>query len=434
MRLIPDSLFGRIALLLMSGLILAQLVAGAIHFHDRRQILDQTIGYELAQQVSDLYRSINKLEGHAQSEAAEDLESKRFSIEIVSSAPEASSRSPLAGALSDGLTEQLGAAVETRVLVSRHERKWKMLIYLKLNNAQWLQIKARPPVQWFSQSWNAFLNVGLVLVVIIVLVFYVARSTVRPLSRFAAAARGFAHDLNQSPLVVSGPREVRDAIEAFNSMQQSIRSGIQERELFVAAISHDLKTPVTRLRLRAEMMTDQGLKQPVLEDLAEMQNLIESALDYLRGKSAQEPFLPLDMVALVERVAEDFSHLGAVEVSTPETCRYQGRPKALERVLRNLVDNALKYGNRAILTLRIESPEIVITVEDDGPGLPEAELTRIFEPFYRVEPSRSKETGGSGLGLAIVQQLVLGHGGVVVAKNRVSKGLCVEIRLLTRQT
>jgi signal transduction histidine kinase len=217
---------------------------------------------------------------------------------------------------------------------------------------------------------------------------------------------------------------VREAARAFNTMQRRIRQGIEERERFLAAVSHDLRTPVTRLRLRSELLQDEQLRERSLHDLDEMQQMLDGALDFLRGKAADEALAPLDLVALLESMVDDYAEAGhEVRLITPASARIEGRTQALRRAIGNLIDNALKYGQRAQVELQAGEDGVRIVVEDQGPGLPEEELEQVFEPFYRLESSRNRETGGVGLGLSIVRQIARKHGGDVTLANRPSGGL-----------
>jgi signal transduction histidine kinase len=177
------------------------------------------------------------------------------------------------------------------------------------------------------------------------------------------------------------------------------------------------------------MLADERLREDIRHDVDDMQQLIDDALDFLRGKSVEEPIQPIDLVALVESIVDDFAHTGRVSLEAPDTLRFNGRPRALQRALRNLVDNALKYGQSAQVVLEEKPDGVLISVEDEGYGIPEGEIESAFEPFYRIEESRCRETGGTGLGLAIVRQVARSHGGDATLTNRPERGVRAELRL-----
>ena len=191
-----------------------------------------------------------------------------------------------------------------------------------------------------------------------------------------------------------------------------------------AAISHDLKTPITRLRLRAELLDDDTLRTKFENDLGEIEQMVSEALDLVRGLERQEPMEPIDVIALVQSVRDDIAAGGArVDVQESDVRPYVGRPKSLRRCLLNLVENAVKYGHSAVIAVTDEPDELVISVCDSGPGIPEAELARVMEPFYRLEQSRNRQTGGTGLGLAIARNIAIAHGGKIELSNRMGGGL-----------
>lgn len=430
MRWLPRSLFGRIALLLTVGLVSAQIAGTAIHMKERRRLLTDMLSREFAHQVAAMYRAVQAQPVERRAELAGLLSSARFKLGLQGTQPVGH---PDAAVALQGLQRELQSVVGQPVLVLApvvpKPPLFEFDVYLQLDVDQWLRVQGKAPDEIVSQPWHAFLGLGMMLMVVIVLVMISARSTVRPLTRLASAAHSLADDLNYPPLLETGPLEVRDAARAFNTMQQRIRSGIEERERFLAAVSHDLKTPVTRLQLRAEMLSDQKLSADVRRDVQDMQQLINDALDFLRGRSVQEPVQPVDLVALVESVADDFSDLGDIVLDVPDALRFEGRPKALQRALRNLVENAMKYAGNARVSLHRQSHKVVFVVEDDGEGIPVEHLKHVFEPFYRAEGSRSRDTGGSGLGLAIVQQVAASHGGVARLENRSEGGLRAVLEL-----
>ena len=424
---LPRSLFGRLVLLMTVGLVVAQVAGAVLHLTERQRTVGRTVSHEMAQRIAAVYRAIDNHDAETRAHLAALLSAPRQQLTIEASAPPGTPGTPVLIDFDRNLTTLLGAAVEVRPVVLPRLGAFTFDLYLKLSSGQWLRIRGGAPDEIFAWPWPLLVNLVVMLVAVVVLVGFAARSTVRPLTELARAARGLADDLRRPPLPETGPSEVRDAARAFNVMQTTLREGIEERERFLAAVSHDLKTPVTRLRLRTEMLADSDLRDRFRTDLAEMQHMLEGALDYLRGEAIDEPIQPVDLVALAESLVDDFSAMGEITLHAPASLRVACRPKALKRALSNLIDNALKYGARAEISLVSKPDGLSVTVDDDGPGLPEAELERVFEPFYRVEGSRSRDTGGAGLGLAIVRQIARGHGGEVRLANRPGGGLRAEL-------
>ncbi len=432
-RLLPSSLFGRIVLLLTVGLVGAQIIGASIHLSERFRLLSNTISGEFAQQIAAVYRTINSQPESARDSLTASLSRPRMQLAVMPAVTRgmssddkqtANANITKSALIFEGkLAQALGPNIRAKLLQVPQADNFKFDVVLELSNGQWLSVTGEPPTEVFGQPWHAIIGLSFMLLVIVLLVVVVARITVRPLTRLAQAANDVAQNLKHPPLEEDGPSEVREAARAFNAMQKHIRESIEERERFLAAVSHDLKTPVTRLRLRAEMLTDARIRDDIENDVHELQQLIDDALDFLRGRSVDEPVQPIDLVALVESVADDFGHKGEVEVSTPKTLRFIGKPIALQRALRNLVDNSIKYGQRARIGLRQDLSFVVITVDDDGNGIPVEQLEAVFEPFFRLESSRSRETGGTGLGLAIVRLVAHNHGGMVQLTNRFEGGL-----------
>jgi signal transduction histidine kinase len=258
---------------------------------------------------------------------------------------------------------------------------------------------------------------------VVALSLLAVRWVTRPLSTLAIAAEQLGEDINRPPLAVKGPAEVRRAARAFNTMQSRLARFIADRTRIFAAMSHDLKTPLTRLRLRTELLDDAELRAKFAKDVDEMESMIAQSLDFMRDATANEPAQPVDVMALLESLQTDYQDAGhAFELSASAPQPISGRPRALRRCLTNLIDNAIRYGQRARVEVEERPAQLAIRVLDEGPGLPEAELERAFEPFWR-EPSRSRETGGTGLGLGIARNIARAHGGDVTLKNRSSGGL-----------
>jgi signal transduction histidine kinase len=421
-KLLPRTLFVRLALLMAGGLVLTQLIGAAMHLTERQGTLRTIVRSEFAQRVAAVHRAIESQGPGERAALAERLSTPRQRLTIVDTAPEVAVEG--GAEFVSRLVEVLGPEVGLRAVTVPRQGAFAFDVYLALRSGGWLRVDGSAPREIFAWPVHLFGNLALMLALVIVLIWYATRMTVRPLTRLAQAAHGLGLDLQQPPLPEDGPSEVREAARAFNTMQRRIRQGIEERERFLAAVSHDLRTPVTRLRLRSELLQDEQLRERSLHDLDEMQQMLDGALDFLRGKAADEALAPLDLVALLESMVDDYAEAGhEVRLITPASARIEGRTQALRRAIGNLIDNALKYGQRAQVELQAGEDGVRIVVEDQGPGLPEEELEQVFEPFYRLESSRNRETGGVGLGLSIVRQIARKHGGDVTLANRPSGGL-----------
>jgi signal transduction histidine kinase len=253
----------------------------------------------------------------------------------------------------------------------------------------------------------------------------------RSLKRLAHAAEQVGADPEGSPLPEVGPSEVRGVIHAFNRMRLQLRSNVLERARMQGAISHDLRTPITRLRLRAEMIEDAERRAKFVRDLDEMEAMAGSALEFFKSLGDEPQRHPVDVGALVGSLCDDWSEAGR-DVTVQGLARgpYNAHPRALRRCLDNLVDNALRYGRRARISVEDDDASLRIAVCDDGPGIPEQDLERVFEPFLRLEQSRNRDSGGTGLGLAIARNIARWHGGDIHLRNAPDgKGLIAELVL-----
>jgi signal transduction histidine kinase len=269
-----------------------------------------------------------------------------------------------------------------------------------------------------------WVHTALTLIAVIAASLIAVRMVTRPMQRLAEAADAFGRDLDTPPLQVAGPSETRLAAEAFNRMQERLRRLIAERSRALAAVSHDLRTPLTRMRLRAELVEDEALRTEINADIDVMQAMVEATLDYLRGLRENEPIQTIEIEALLASLVADEQALGRpVALGDVRAAPYPGRLSALKRAIANLVDNAVKYGREAELSVIDSSTELRVIVEDRGPGIAEADLERVVEPYVRLEASRSRETGGVGLGLAIARDAARLHGGDLLLENRSGGGL-----------
>jgi signal transduction histidine kinase len=271
---------------------------------------------------------------------------------------------------------------------------------------------------------------SIMLVAVVILSVWVVRRLTARLATFARAAERLGVDVSAPRLPESGPREVRQAARAFNEMQRRIRRFVEDRTQMVAAIAHDLGTPITRLRLRAEYVGDEEQRRKVLADLDEMERMIASTLSFVRDETATEPRQTFDLVSLLQSVCDDLSDAGhTIGFHSEGRLPYECRPIALRRALTNVIENAVKFGNQAWVSLDARDDTVLIAIDDDGPGIPEQYHADVFKPFQRLEDSRSRETGGTGLGLTVARTIVRAHGGDITLNNRSEGGLRVNILL-----
>jgi len=258
-----------------------------------------------------------------------------------------------------------------------------------------------------------------------------ARLLARPVQRLATGANRLAQDVHASPLDdETGPAEARAATKALNLMQQRIRTQLAQQSRFLAAVSHDLRTPLTRMSLRIERIEDNDVRYRLRQDLAEMNGLIDATLYYLRDRDdGTGPRQRVDVQALLQAIVDDAEELGQDVRLSGTAAPLLAYPAELRRAVVNLVENAHRYGGAAHIVLTDSPERVQIDVCDNGPGIPAAELARVLEPFYRVESSRSRATGGVGMGLSIAADIVNRHGGELTLDNRVEGGLRVCITL-----
>jgi signal transduction histidine kinase len=273
-------------------------------------------------------------------------------------------------------------------------------------------------------------ELGLLTIMLGIVLYAMTRTITRPLGDLAAAADAVGRGTTVPPLKERGARELKRATHAFNAMQDRLKRYLDSRTRVLAAMSHDLRTPITRLRLRVESIEDETLRARCVEDLDEMTRMVRGALSVFRGLNDEEPAVPVDVDTLLQELQRRYAEVNAdVAIEGRATAPVQGKPLALKRCLGNLVDNALQYGERATVAVSDTADELTIRVLDDGPGIPEAEIERVFEPFYRLESSRNRATGGTGLGLSIARDVAQAHGGSLTLANRSGGGLEAKLVL-----
>ncbi|MDP2784518.1 MAG: ATP-binding protein [Sulfurimicrobium sp.] len=448
MRLLPQSLFSRMVLILLGGLILVQSISVIFHLRERDRLLFRSNSMESAQRIADTFRLLNSFPSADRHKLVAALNSPTLRIFLGASPSRLSHQNPdsanQAASFSMLLRDLLGENPPIAVTVSemewlarQHEanaprragnilpqQKTSFMVETRLRDGTTVSFDVLPSGQAFPTPPRLLINLLILLAAVIFLSLLAVRLATRPLNTLASAAEKLGNDINSPPLIETGPTEVRRAAHAFNTMQSRLVSYIQERTRILAAMSHDLKTPITRLRLRAELLEDDDLRMKFVKDLEEMESMVAATLDFMRGVDSQEARQPVDIMALLESIQADGKEMGQeIHIQGTISRPYVGAPNALKRCLGNLIDNAIKYGMRADIALSDSEKGLEIRIRDDGPGVPETQLERVFEPFFRLEESRSRDTGGTGLGLSIARNIAQSHGGELVLRNHATGGL-----------
>lgn len=458
MRWLPQSLFGRLALILFGGLLIAQLLSAVINFAERDRLMLRAGGMQSAQRIADTVKLFDSLSPVERQRIAGILSVPPLVVSLMPKlAPddlgEGSSKGAPALLFSTVLRAALGAEREIRITHNEADAAWRpghfrerraeiaagripppgqrlppgglhFQTQVRLLDGSWVQFNARVPQEAANLPWRLLLTLLVILVAVSLLSLVAVRWVTRPLHVLAAAADELGRDINRPPLPELGPLEVRRAARAFNTMQTRLVRYIEDRTRILAAMSHDLKTPITRLRLRAELLEDEELRQRFEKDLLEMETMVSQTLDFMRGLDRREPMQPIDIMALIESLQADNAEMGrSVSIEGSTATPFSGAPQLLKRCITNLLDNALTYGQRASISIEDSSAELLIRIRDAGPGLPESELEKVFEPFYRLETSRNRSTGGTGLGLSIARNIAQALGGEVHLRNVPEGGL-----------
>jgi signal transduction histidine kinase len=461
MRLAPRSLFGRLVLVLLGGLVVAQLVSFAIHMHERGEALSQASGMQAAQRIADIVKLLESLDPPERRRVVQAFSAPPLTISLDERSleprqadAETSARAALFGAmLRRFLGDSRAAAVAVRegqtlpfamrakpgFMGPAAHAPWMMpgtgmhfgsepgfsfVSQVRLADGALVTFDSRQSAETSGWPYRLLLSLTVLLVAVIAVSLVAVRWATRPLKALADAADELGRNLDRAPMPEKGPLEVVRAASAFNTMQSRLARTIRERSATLAAMSHDLKTPLTRLRLRAELLEDGELKKKISQDVEEMESMVLATLEFMRGGETAERVQPVDVTALLESLQGDAAVLGGQVLLKGSTARpFVGRPQALKRCLGNLIDNAIKYGKSATLSVEDAQDRLVIRVWDQGPGIPEAELERVFEPFYRIEGSRGRDTGGTGLGLSIARNIAQLHGGTLIVRNLKDAGL-----------
>jgi signal transduction histidine kinase len=440
-RVMPGSLAGRTALVLIVGLVLVQVAGLTIHALDRVDLQRFQQARELSQRSFAIWRGLVLASPERRPALVGDLDLPPGLRVSLDDEPAAKPHYPpppppvLRLLRVDAIMSAPPRLRPREVVISGANRPSVMLVSLRFPDSSWLNMRIELPAPrpWHSETFLfAFLLMTLAAAA---LTLWAVRRLTRPVRDLAAAADRLGRDVNAPPLPENGPSEVATAAHAFNTMAERIRRFVGDRTQMLAAIGHDLKTPITRLKLRAELLDDDEQRRKIIADLEEMEAMIGATLAFARDSAAAEPSVPVDLAVLCRTVLDEAADAApdradSITYEGPEHLTVRARPVALKRALANLIGNALAYGQAARLRLSpAASGQLAIDIDDDGPGVPPDELENVFLPFRRLETSRNRETGGTGLGLPIARNILRAHGGDVVLRNLPRGGLRAAVTL-----
>jgi signal transduction histidine kinase len=430
-RLWPDTLFGRLALIFLVGLVAAHALSFWLVFMERGAAARAMMAAYLAQDVASSVAILERVPPAERASWLPRLARRNYEFALATAGTAQADDSPVAQQIGQVVGRTLGPRYKVSVVRGPDMAGSFQLAFQLADGTPVTMRLIAPPVQ-VSPLLVTVLSAQLLLM--LVLTWFAVRLATRPLQRLAEAADALGPGTPARPLSEEGPREVAQAARALNAIQQRVEIHLAERMQILAAVSHDLQTPLTRMRLRADLLDDAVLRDKLLRDLDAMQELVREGIAYVRSAhSANELAVRVDLRALVDSIAWDYADSGRpVSLAPGGQLTALTRPLALRRIVSNLTDNALKFAGATELSLEaLGQTGFSLTVRDRGPGIPEAQLAAVMQPFHRLENSRSRESGGAGLGLAIAQQLSLAVGGTLTLANREGGGLVARLEVAT---
>lgn len=426
----PRTLFARLALILCIGLVLSQVLSFTLTMTERDDATANMMTDYISREVAISVALLDHLPAAERAQWLPQLARRSYGFILgpgtPGEPPDASRSRQVGSAIAAGLAEHYALTSNSVPGVGEH-----LQIHLKLTDGSPLTIDFRPAAALPLSNWLPAVMVAQ-LVVLALCCWLAVRVATRPLNELARVADALGPDLKAERLAEEGPSEVARAARAFNAMQERIAGHVAERMQILAAISHDLQTPITRMRLRVDVMDDSSESAKLTQDLREMEQLVKEGVAYARTlHGTGEAPRRVDLDALLDSLVCDYVDAGSpVSYDQRLDVAIVTRVQALRRIVGNLVDNALKYGGAAAIEVSdsADRQAVVIAVRDNGPGIPEDALEKVFEPFYRLETSRNRGTGGTGLGLAISRQLAVAMGAQLTLRNHPQGGL--EARLV----
>ncbi len=443
MHFLPRSLSGRLILILLTGLIGAQFLAATLSLYERDRAMIYFSDQWWAQHYAEVVHLMETLPAEERPQVAIASIMPRLIVTLSrkplpdspGSLPEDTAAARFQAKLQRLLPGHIVYGYLLRIPIPGEERdtpfelgyRIRSVTGVRLTDGNWVYFNFLRPLRPFAVTewpYPLLVYLAVLLAAVVLLLLIAVRLTTRPLTVMAAAAEKFGRDINQPPLPERGPTEVREATHAFNEMRMRLRRYVEDRTHLLTAISHDLRTPITRLRLRSELLDDEELKQKFNHDLQEVEDMTVATLEFLRGLNVSESSQPMDLMALLETLQADAVEMKhAVTVRGTISSPFRGQPRALRRCLENLLNNAIRYGGRTELRVREAGDKVEIVVRDYGSGIPEDQLEKVFEPYYRLDNSRSRTGGGTGLGLSIARNIAVDHGGELILRNHAGGGL-----------
>ncbi|MCS0658689.1 ATP-binding protein [Massilia terrae] len=446
MRAFLGSMTGRVFITLLLGVLISATLTQLAADNERQRVIDQYRNNNQLERAEQLIMATEIVPASARPAYLAVANRPGLKLDVGAPLPAVATRSEFATILSGRLgpgyriestaerPPSCGQPHHQAALFGVLRLEWHgycETINVRLRDGEELRLQMLPPRPNTGPAQPGFgWVIILFLVLIAFLAYLVARMTTRPLKRLAQAAKDLGQDINHAPLELAGASEIRQASAAFNAMQARIRQYIFQRTQMLAAITHDLQTPLTRMRLRLEKVGDRELQERLIGDLSAMQEMVREGLDLARSMDTTETMQMLDLDSLLDSVCADAVDARQhVELAGRANMALLGRPMDLRRCLVNLIDNAVKYGHEASVMVDRVGGAARIRIRDRGPGIAGAELAKVFDPFYRIESSRSRESGGTGLGLTIARNIAEQHGGSITLANHPGGGLEATLQL-----
>ena len=422
----PDTLFARLVLTLFIGLLITQILSSFLQFKIREQQLGQLKRGQLLQRFIAAQQLLPASHPAQQQKILNILSTPHLQVHILKHYPipdntKAPKLPPIFARLRQETQQALG---DQAPLLYFEASQGYFKITLPLSDGTWLQFQrqAHPGqrLQWTSEIWRL---IALLIISVLLLSIYPVMLMMRPLRQLAQAATELGKNLSHPPLSLKGTYEVRQAAAAFNTMQAALQQHISDRTRLLAAISHDLKTPITRLRLRTEFIEDETLRAGFIRDLEEMQQMSSATLDFMRGMDAHEKKQKIDLYQLLLDLQHAFSEMGQDFKLHGKATHATVHPLSIKRCLSNLISNGFKYANTIEVQISNTDNTINICIRDHGKGIPESALKKVLDPYVRLENSRNRRTGGTGLGLSIADNIAKLHSGKLQLSNHPQGGL-----------